>query len=58
MCKKLIYLICFVLVLGLVLTSGARGELVGWWRLDEGSGTIVYDSSNYGRDGSFQGDPQ
>jgi hypothetical protein len=58
MCKKLTYFICFVLVLGKVLTSGARGELVGWWRLDEGSGTIVYDSSSYGRDGSFQGDPQ
>jgi hypothetical protein len=58
MSKKLIYLFSFVLVLGQVLTSGARGELVGWWRLDEGSGTIAYDSSSYGRDGSFQGNPQ
>ncbi len=58
MSKKLIYLFSFVLVLGLVLTSGARGELVGWWRLDEGSGTIAYDSSSYRRDGSFQGNPQ
>jgi len=58
MCRKLIFLVSFVLVPGLVLTRGAKGELVGWWRLDEGSGTIAYDSSTYGRDGSFQGNPQ
>ncbi len=61
MCKKLIYLVCFVLVLGLVLTSRANAadpSLVGWWRLDEGSGTIAHDSSGNGNDGTFNGDPQ
>ncbi len=32
--------------------------LVGWWRLDEGSGTIATDLSEYGNDGTLQGDPQ
>jgi len=58
MCKKLIYLVSFVLVLSVVLTSAAKAELVGWWRLDEGSGTIVTDLSEYGNDGTLQGDPQ
>jgi len=61
MCKKLIYLVCFVLVLGMVLTSRANAadpSLVGWWRLDEGSGTIAHDSSGNGNDGTFNGDPQ
>jgi len=56
MCKKLIYLVPFILVLGLVLTGGAKGELVGWWKLDEGSGTTAYDSSGNGFDGTLTGD--
>lgn len=32
--------------------------LIGWWRFDEGSGTIAYDSSGNGNDGMFVGDPQ
>jgi len=61
MCKKLIYLISFVLVLGLVLTRAADAadpSLVGYWTFDEGSGTIVYDSSGQGNDGTIEGDPQ
>ncbi len=61
MCKKLIYRITFVLVLGMVLTSVAEAvdpSLIGWWKLDEGSGTIAYDSSGNGIDGAFTGDPQ
>jgi len=58
MCKKLIYLVSFVLVLSVSLTSTAEAELVGWWRLDEGSGTITTDLSEYGNDGTLQGDPQ
>jgi len=60
MCKKLIYLISFVLVLGLVLTSRAEAadpSLVGWWKFDEGSGTIAYDSSSNGNDGTLNGGP-
>ena len=56
MCKKLIYLVSFVLVLGLV--SRASAELVGYWKFDEGAGTVAADSSGYGNDGTLNGDPQ
>ena len=56
MSKKIIFFVSFVLVLGLVLTGGAKGDLVGWWKLDEGSGTIAYDSSGNGFDGTLTGD--
>jgi len=53
MYKKLIRLVCFVLVLGMVITSGANAadpNLVGWWKFDEGSGDIAIDSSGNGFD--------
>ncbi len=31
------------------------GSLVGWWKLDEGSGDIAADSSGNGHDGSLKG---
>jgi len=58
MCKKLIYLTSFVLVLGLVLISVAEAvdpSLVNWWRFDEGSGTIASVSSSYGNDAALGG---
>ncbi len=58
MCTKLIYLVSFILVLGLTLTNSASAELVGWWKLDDGSGTTALDSSGNGNDGTLQGDPQ
>ncbi len=33
-------------------------NLVGWWKLDEGSGTTVLDRSGHGNHGALQGDPQ
>ena len=53
MCKKLICLFCFVLVLGLI--SDASAELVGHWTFDEGSGETAYDSSGKGNDGTLGG---
>ncbi|MHC4593343.1 MAG: hypothetical protein ACYS19_00165, partial [Planctomycetota bacterium] len=53
MCKKLIYLVCFVLVLGLTLTSTAGADLIGYWPLDEGAGTTVADVSGRGHNGFF-----
>ncbi|MHC4643793.1 MAG: LamG domain-containing protein [Planctomycetota bacterium] len=56
MCKKLIYLTSFVLVLCLFKTSIANAvdpSLVACWRLDEGSGTIVFDSSGNGNHGTI-----
>ena len=35
------------------LTEG----LVGWWKFDEGSGTVAYDSSGNGNDGNLMGGP-
>jgi hypothetical protein len=58
MSKKLFYLACLCSVLGLSLTSVIRADLVGWWRLDEGSGTTAYDSSGNGNDGTILGNPQ
>ena len=29
--------------------------LVGWWKLDEGSGTMAYDSSGWGNEGTLYG---
>ena len=61
MCKKLIYLISFVLVLGLVLTSVAKAadpDLAAYWKFDEGSGTTAFDSTGNGNDGIFVGDPK
>ncbi|MHC4070787.1 MAG: hypothetical protein ACYSW0_04005, partial [Planctomycetota bacterium] len=62
MFKKLIYLISFVLVLGLVLTRAADAadpNLVGYWTFDEGtiSGTTVGDSSGKENHGISVGGP-
>ena len=51
MSKKLIYLVSFVLLLGLALTSRANAadpNLVGWWKLNETSGNTVVNSSAHG----------
>ncbi len=57
MCTKLICLITFVFVSGLTLTVPAHAELVAWWRLDEGSGMMAFDSSGNGNDARFEGSP-
>jgi len=53
MSKKLIYLVTFVLVLSLVLTSAVKADLIGWWRFD---GDLL-DSSGLGNDGTAEGNP-
>jgi hypothetical protein len=61
MCRKLKYLVSFVLVLGVVLMSPAEADdtnLVGWWKFDETSRNIAYDSSGHDNHGSLRGDPQ
>jgi hypothetical protein len=60
MCRKLICLIYFVLVLCLVGTSSAQNidpSLVGWWTFDDGSGTVAKDTSGKSVDGTFFGGP-
>jgi len=53
MCRKLIYSISLILVLGLAVN--ARAGLEGYWKFDEGSGTTAADSSGKGRDGTISG---
>jgi len=56
MCKKLILLVSVVLVLDMILISGAGAadpDLIGWWKLDEGSGDTAADLSGSGNDGTI-----
>ncbi|MCH8119092.1 MAG: LamG domain-containing protein, partial [Planctomycetes bacterium] len=56
MCRRWIYLVFPILVLGAAPIASA--DLVGHWKLDEGSGIIAYDSSGNGHDGTIVGNPQ
>jgi len=47
-----------VAVVALALTSVASAELVGWWKFDDGSGTLAADSSGKHNDGTISGDAQ
>jgi len=51
--RKLIYLISFVLVLG--LAGSALADLVMYWPLDEGFGATAVDVSGNGNDGTITG---
>jgi hypothetical protein len=56
MCRKSICLISFVLVLSVISTSLGQPvdpNLIGWWKLDEGAGTIATDSSGRGNNGTI-----
>ena len=58
MSKQLICLASFVLAFGMVLTSVAQADLVGWWRFNEGSGDTADDSSGNGHHGTLLGTPE
>ncbi|MHC4500425.1 MAG: LamG-like jellyroll fold domain-containing protein, partial [Planctomycetota bacterium] len=53
MCRKLCFLISFVLLLG--LAGDTLADLVGWWGFDEGSDNTAYDYSSGGNDGTITG---
>ena len=55
MYRRLIYLVPFVVGLGLGLTRSASGGLIGHWTFDENSGTIAVDSSGQGNNGTIEG---
>jgi len=60
MCKKSVYLISSILTLHLAFSDiamGADPNLVGWWKFDEGSGTVAVDSSGNGLSGVINGNP-
>ena len=59
--KKVFVPVFLVFLLSLVLTSvagAADPTLVGWWKLDETSGTVAADSSGYGNNGTVGGTAQ
>ena len=46
-------------LLTLAVCAGAQDpDLLGWWKFDDGTGTIAADSSGKGNDGTFVGDPE
>jgi hypothetical protein len=53
--RKLTYVVSFIVVLGLL--SSASAELVGQWKLDEGSGTTAEDASGNGNNGTLEDEP-
>jgi len=55
MCRKLISLLSFILVLS--VTSSIHADLVGHWTLDDGSGTTITDISGNGNDGTIVDNP-
>ena len=56
MSRRLICLSCLVFVLSLAGSTSA--ELVGYWKLDDGAGTVAVDSSGNGHNGELIGNPQ
>jgi hypothetical protein len=57
MSRKTLFLIFLILLASVALssTAGAASGLVGWWKLDEGGGTVARDSSGLGNDGTVAG---
>jgi hypothetical protein len=56
MCRKVICMVSFVVVLTLVLTNFANADLIGYWKFDESSGTIAADSAGGDNDGTLIGE--
>ncbi|MBC8471839.1 MAG: LamG domain-containing protein [Planctomycetes bacterium] len=56
MCRKLSYLVSFVLLLNLVLMSPSQADLIGYWKFDESSGTTAADSAGGDNDGTLIGE--
>jgi len=54
MSKKLVLVLSLVVLIG---AGDALGELVGYWKLDEGGGTKALDSSGKGNDGTIVNKP-
>jgi hypothetical protein len=58
MSKKLFYVAYLVLCLSVIPTNTTNADLVGWWRLDEGSGLTINDSSGNEHHGTIEVTPQ
>ena len=55
MCRNIIILTFFVLLSGMLSNAAKAADpnLLGWWKLDDGSGATAFDSSNYARHGTI-----
>ena len=56
MWRVLTYLVSIAFVL--IMTGVVSAELVGYWKFDEGGGTVAADSSGYGNNGTLKGNPK
>ncbi len=57
--KRTHFLIAFTVLLVTTVCAQAQDpDLLGWWKLDDGTGTVATDSSGNGNDGIFVGDPE
>jgi len=57
MYKKMFVLMCVVVMVASSATLATIDDPVGWWKLDEGSGTTTADATANGNDGTLVGDP-
>ncbi|MHC4538715.1 MAG: LamG-like jellyroll fold domain-containing protein [Planctomycetota bacterium] len=55
MSKRVIFLIVFIVGLGMFLASAANADLVAWWTFDEGGGATAFDATGNGHDGAING---
>lgn len=51
-------LMCVAILCGMAAAQVAPAGMVGWWKLDETTGTTVSDSSGNGITGNFVGTPK
>ncbi|NQV32526.1 MAG: discoidin domain-containing protein, partial [Phycisphaeraceae bacterium] len=52
-----ISIVCFVIVVALA-GGVAHADLIGHWPLDEGQGSVAFDATDNGNDGTLRGDPE
>ncbi len=53
-----VLLASIVFLMAAVCTQAQDTDLLGWWKFDDGTGTIAVDSSGNGNDGVFIQDPE
>jgi len=58
MYRRSICLASLALILGFIPTSSAQAENIAWWKFDEGSGSIAYDSSGNDHHADVLGTPE
>ncbi len=60
MVRRLCLSVAWVFALGFAGSAAVQGRddsLIGWWKFDDGLGTVARDASGRGRDGTLRGEP-